>query len=111
VRLAGAVLANVLLWSATVFYPHYRAGAARWGISALQDQSVAGAVMMVEGSFLTIGLFAWLFLRSAREGEERQQLLDAAAARGVALSERRAARAVAAGRGGELRERLERTER
>ena len=108
VRMAGAVLANVLLWSGTVFYPHYRAGAARWGLSALQDQSVAGAVMMVEGSLLTIGLFAWLFLRSAREGEERQQLLDAAAARGVALSESRAARAVAAGRGAELRQRLER---
>jgi putative membrane protein len=111
VRLAGAVLANALLWSETVFYPWYRPGAARWGLSALQDQSVAGALMMVEGSFLTIGLFAWLFLRSAREDQERQQLLEAAAARGVALSERRAARAVAAGRGSELRERLERTER
>ena len=32
--------------------------------------------MMVEESFLTIGLFCWLFLRVAREGEERQNLLD-----------------------------------
>jgi hypothetical protein len=63
--------------------------------------------MMVEGSILTICLFGWLFLRSAREGEERQELLELAAAGGVALDERRAARAVAAGRGGELRRRIE----
>ncbi len=65
--------------------------------------------MMVEGSILTLGLFCWLFLRSAREGEERQELLELAAAGGVALDERRAARAVAAGRGAELRARIEQT--
>ena len=63
--------------------------------------------MMVEGSILTICLFAWLFLRAAREGDERQELLDLASAQGIVLSEERAARAVAASRGGELRERLE----
>jgi cytochrome c oxidase assembly factor CtaG len=107
VRMAGAVLANVLLWSGTVFYPYYDAGAAGWGITALRDQAAAGGIMMVEGSFLTIGLFAWLFLRSARESQERQELLELAAARRVPLDERRAARAVAAGRGAELRARLE----
>jgi putative membrane protein len=63
---------------------------------------------MVEGSLLTLALFAWLFARSAREGEERQELLDLAQARGVELTEARAARAVAAGRGAELRQRIER---
>ena len=62
--------------------------------------------MMVEESVLTIALFCWLFLKVAREGEERQDLLDLAAANGVELDERRAARAVAAGRGDELRERV-----
>ncbi|MBA2262612.1 MAG: hypothetical protein H0W03_08095 [Solirubrobacterales bacterium] len=62
---------------------------------------------MVEGSILTICLFGWLFLRSAREGEERQALLDLAGARGVPLTERRAARAVAAGEGSRLRARIE----
>src|SRR5688572_4522960 len=75
VRMAGAVLANVLLWSQTVLYPVYGPGAARWGTTALADQNTAGALMMVEGSVLTIALFAWLFLRSARESEERQRLL------------------------------------
>jgi putative membrane protein len=106
VRLTGAILANVLVWSGTVFYPRY-AGDSGFGISPIDDQHAAGAIMMVEGSIFTILLFGWLFVRTAREGEERQELLDLAAARGVELSDRRAARAVAAGRGAELRRRLE----
>ncbi len=106
VRLLGTVLANAMIFSGTVFYPYYRGGDAHWHISSMADQISAAGVMMVEESLLTIGLFCWLFLKVAREGEERQRLLDYAAARGVDLDERRAARAVAAGRGEELRERL-----
>lgn len=107
VRLAGTVLGNIFLWSGTVFYPYYSHGDAVHHISPLADQNIAGAVMMVEESFLTLGLFCWLFLRAAREGEERQSLLDYARSEGLELSEARAARAVAAGRGAELRRRLE----
>jgi cytochrome c oxidase assembly factor CtaG len=106
VRLAGTVLANVMIFSGTVLYPIYRGGDAHWHISPMGDQIAAAGVMMVEESLLTIGLFCWLFLKVAREADERQRLLDAAAARGVELDERRAARAVAAGRGEELWERL-----
>jgi cytochrome c oxidase assembly factor CtaG len=106
VRLIGAVLGNVLVFGGVVFYPYYHGGDAHWHIGSLADQVAAGGLMMVEESFLTIGLFCWLFLKIAREGEERQELLDYASARGIALDERRAARAVAAGRGDELRERL-----
>jgi putative membrane protein len=107
VRLAGSVLGNIFVWSGTVFYPFYLHGDALHHISPLADQSVAGAIMMVEESILTLGLFCWLFLRTAREGEERQDLLDFARSHGMELTEARAARAVAAGRGGELRRRLE----
>jgi cytochrome c oxidase assembly factor CtaG len=107
VRLSTTVLANVFLWAQTAFYGVYSAGEREHGISAQSDQVVAGSIMMVEGSILTLGLFCWLFLRSAREGEERQELLELASAGGVALDERRAARAVAAGRGAELRARIE----
>ena len=106
VRLAGTVLANVLIFSGTVLYPIYRSGDAHWHISPMGDQIAAAGLMMVEESLLTIGLFCWLFLKVAREAEERQLLLEAAAARGVELDERRAARAVAAGRGKELLDRL-----
>jgi cytochrome c oxidase assembly factor CtaG len=103
VRLTGSVLANVLLWDTVVLYPFYRGG---HGISAASDQSAAGALMMIEESVLTIALFGWLFVRAARESEERQELLDLAAEHGVELSERRATRAVSAGRGAELRRRV-----
>jgi cytochrome c oxidase assembly factor CtaG len=106
VRLIGTVLANVMIFSGTVLYPYYHAGDAHWHISSSADQITAAGVMMVEESLLTIGLFCWLFLKVAREGEERQELLEYAASQGVELDERRAARAVAAGRAGELRERL-----
>jgi len=108
VRLIQSVLANALLWSGGVLYPRYAAGEAYWGISPANDQSAAGAIMMVEGSIVTILLFGWLFLRAARESEEKQALVELAAARGVELSEERAARAVSAGRGAALRERIER---
>ncbi|HEV7584827.1 MAG TPA: cytochrome c oxidase assembly protein [Solirubrobacteraceae bacterium] len=107
VRLAGAILGNIFVWSGTVFYAFYLHGDAAHHISPLSDQSIAGAIMMVEESILTLCLFCWLFLRTAREGEERQDLLDFARASGLELSEARAARAVAAGRGADLRRRLE----
>ena len=107
VRLTGTVLGNIFLWSGTAFYPFYAHAEAAAHISPIADQNVAGAIMMIEGSLLTLGLFCWLFLRAAREGEERQQLLDFARAQGLELSEQRAARAVAAGRGEDLRRRLE----
>jgi cytochrome c oxidase assembly factor CtaG len=108
VRLTGTVLGNVFLWSGKAFYPFYLAGDAAHRISPIADQNLAGAVMMVEESFLTLGLFCWLFLRTAREIEERQELLDFAQAQGVPVSDERAARAVAAGRGADLRRRVER---
>jgi cytochrome c oxidase assembly factor CtaG len=106
VRLAGAVLGNILIWSGTAFYTAYAAGEAAHGIAPLRDQGAAGVLMMVEGSLLTIGLFAWLFLDAARKADRKQELLDWAAQRGYALSEQRAARAVAADRVDELRRRL-----
>jgi len=107
VRFVGTILANVFVWADHPYYDVYRAGERSFSISPSDDQVVAGSIMMVEGSILTLCLFCWLFLRSAREGEERQELLDLAARQGVPLTEQRAARAVAAGRGAELRRRIE----
>jgi putative membrane protein len=104
VRFAGAILGNVLMWSGTVLYPKYAAGEAYWNISPLADQSTAGVVMMIEGTFLGLGLLAWVFFEVSREGIEKQRLLDLALEQGVELDEARAQRAVAAGQA----ERLER---
>lgn len=72
VRVSGAVLANLFMWSGTVFYTYYTSGDAARHISPIADQNIAGAVMMTEQSALTLGLLYWLFLRSAYHGEERQ---------------------------------------
>src|SRR3954451_7418227 len=106
VRFAGAILGNVLMWSGTVLYPIYAPGERYWGISAVADQSTAGVIMMIEGTFLALGLLAWVFFEVAREGTEKQRLLDLAQDRGVALDEGRAQRAVAAGHGALLEERI-----
>jgi putative membrane protein len=75
VRLAGALLGNIFLWSGTVFYPAYIRGDLAWHISPIADQNLAGAVMLVEECILTLGLLCWLFLHTARQTRERQELL------------------------------------
>jgi Predicted membrane protein len=106
VRFTGAVLGNVLMWSGTVLYTIYAPGERHWGISPLADQSTAGVIMMVEGTFLALGLLAWVFFEAAREGIEKQRLLDLAQDHGVSLDERRAQRAVAAGQGARLEQQI-----
>jgi putative membrane protein len=105
-RFIGAILGNVLMWSGTVLYPVYEAGERYWNISPQADQSTAGAIMMIEGTFVALGVLAWVFFEVAREGVEKQRLLDLAHERGIELDESRARRAVAAGHGGLLEERL-----
>ncbi len=105
--LPAMVLANTLMWSDSAFYPDYGPTALAHGISPISDQSTAGAILMVECMLLALGLLAWVFLRWAAEEIERQDLLDLAQDGHVELSSARAARAVAAGRGAELRARIE----
>jgi len=98
VRVVSTVLGNVLVWAGAPFYGLYEEAHRPWGLSAAADQGIAGALMMIEGSLVTIGALAWLFLRLAQEGELRQQLLE----RG--LDPRAVRRAVRYGRGKEMAE-------
>jgi putative membrane protein len=106
VWIAGSMLAYGFVWAASPFYPHYAATAAAAGRSAVADQSAAGAVMLVEQSVVIVALFGWLLARALRDAGERQELAELAAAHGVAIDERRIARAVAADRGDALAHRL-----
>ncbi len=106
VHFASMGLANILMWSGTVLYPFYVASDEAHGISPITDQSLAGVVLMLQSAMLMFGILAWLVLRWASQDTERQELLDLAIEHGVELDERRAGRAVAAGRGAELRNRL-----
>jgi cytochrome c oxidase assembly factor CtaG len=106
VRFAGAVLGNVLMWSGSELYSVYAPGERYWHLSPITDQSIAGVVMMAEGTLLALGVLAWVFFEAAREGIEKQRLLDLAQDRGFALDEKRAQRAVAAGHGARLEEQI-----
>ncbi len=96
VRVVSTVLGNVLVWAGTPFYDRYEQAHRPWGLSASADQGIAGGIMMVEGSLVTIGALAWLFLRLGQEGELRQRLLE------QGLDPRSVRRAVRYGRGQEL---------
>jgi putative membrane protein len=76
VRLISTVLANVLVWAGEPFYDFYEQADRPFGLSAEADQGIAGAVLLVEGSLVTIGALAWLFLRLAEEGQLRQELIE-----------------------------------
>jgi cytochrome c oxidase assembly factor CtaG len=88
VRLVATVLGNVFVWGSGPFYDVYESGQDYLGLSPEADQSLAGSLMMLEGSIVTIVAIAWLFLRMAQEGEVRQRLLESG------IDERTARRAV-----------------
>src|SRR5690242_5067288 len=96
VRIVETILGNVFVWSNGVFYRYYEHPVERWGISAHADQGIAGGLMMIEGSIVTLSALAWLFLRMSRESELHQQLLE------QGVDPRAAGRAVRYGRGQEL---------
>ena len=100
VRLVATVVGNVFIWGGSAFYDVYETGDDFLGLSPDADQSLAGSLMMLEGSLVTIVALAWLFLRMAQEGEVRQELLEG-------VDERTARRAVRYRRWSELTYRLE----
>jgi putative membrane protein len=93
VRVVSTIIGNVFVWAGAPFYSLYENVSRPWGVSARADQGLAGGAMMVEGSLVTIGALAWLFLKLAQEGELRQELIE----RG--LDARSVNRAVRYGRG------------
>jgi putative membrane protein len=76
VRVVETVLGNVFIWASSAFYSAYEHVQRPWGMTAVDDQRLAGSIMMIEGSLVTIAALAWLFLRLAEEGELRQRLLE-----------------------------------
>ena len=74
--LVATAIANVFVWSGGPFYDVYATGDDYLGLSPSADQSLAGSLMILEGSIVTVAMIAWLFLRLAEEGEVRQALLE-----------------------------------
>ena len=96
VRVLETIIGNVFLWSGGAFYSVYEHPVPRWGLSAEADQGIAGAIMMIEGSIVTLCALAWLVLRWASESELRQQLIEGG------VDPKTAGRAVRYGRGEEF---------
>ena len=83
-KLGLGILGLYLVWSSTVLYDHYESVPRIWGLSAVEDQNVGGAIMMVEQSLVLVIAFCVLFVRMLVQSEEeekrRERLEDAAAA-------------------------------
>jgi len=88
VRLVATVVGNVFVWAGSAFYDVYADGDEYLGLSPSADQGLAGSLMMLEGSIVTVVALAWLFLRMAQEGDVRQELIE------KGIDERTARRAV-----------------
>jgi putative membrane protein len=65
--LVSLTLSQLFLWSGHSYYGSY----------TLADQRTGGGVMLIEGSFVMIGVVVWLLFRVFRESEERQRVLEA----------------------------------
>jgi cytochrome c oxidase assembly factor CtaG len=70
-----AALGLFLAWSPTAHYPWYEEAPRIWGLSAVEDQNVAGVIMMVEQSLTLVLVMVWLFVRmlSRSEQDERRR--------------------------------------
>ncbi len=66
----------MFVWGGSPYYDIYDTGEDFLGLSPSADQSLAGSLMMLEGSIVTVVAIAWLFLRMAQEGEVRQELIE-----------------------------------
>ena len=89
----GPCSANVFMWSSSRLLSRLRAGEASWHIAAITDQSIAGVMMMVEEGLVTLGRARLALPPWAPAGHGAPAALDLADARGVPLSDARAARA------------------
>ena len=64
--LVSLALSQFFLWSGSSYYDGY----------TLSDQRAGGGVMLVEGSFVMLGVVVWLLLRLFDETEAEQRALE-----------------------------------
>jgi putative membrane protein len=83
-KFSVGALGIALTWSHSVAYTYYEHVPRIWGLSAVEDQNVGGAIMMVEQSIVLVIAFATLFIRMLLQSEEderrRERFEDAAPA-------------------------------
>jgi putative membrane protein len=67
-----AALGIFLTWSTTAIYPYYEGTPRIWGLSPVEDQNVAGVIMMVEQSVTLVLVLVVLFVRMLTQSEREQ---------------------------------------
>jgi putative membrane protein len=67
-----AALGIFLTWSTTALYPYYESTPRIWGLTPVEDQNVAGVIMMVEQSVTLAIVLVALFVRMLQESEREQ---------------------------------------
>jgi cytochrome c oxidase assembly factor CtaG len=72
-KLLVGLLGIVLAFAPDVIYPFYAHKPHYWGLTPLEDQSLAGLVMALEQSIVMGIALVWLFVRMLIESEREQQ--------------------------------------
>ena len=72
-KLFVGALGMGLAFAPSALYPYYAHHARVWGISALDDQAIAGLIMAVEQSLVMGVALVVLFVRALSESERAQQ--------------------------------------
>jgi cytochrome c oxidase assembly factor CtaG len=67
-----AALGLFLAWSPTAHYPWYEGAPRIWGLTAVEDQNVAGVIMMVEQSMTLVLVMVWVFVRMLARSEQEE---------------------------------------
>ncbi|GBD46470.1 hypothetical protein HRbin41_01297 [bacterium HR41] len=80
------LLGVALIWSDTVFYSYYETVPRIWSLSALEDQNVGGAIMMLEQSVAFVIALVVLFLRALARIEREQRTRERLEAAGRPLA-------------------------
>jgi len=73
-------LGVLLTFSSALLFDFYETGGTRWGLSAIDDQHVAGLVMALEQSLVMGVALAYLFFRMLSESEAEDQRAERYAA-------------------------------
>jgi putative membrane protein len=68
-----AALGLFLAWSSSAHYPFYETVPRIWGLSAVEDQNVAGVIMMVEQSLTLVLVMVWVFVQMLTRSEEEER--------------------------------------
>ena len=82
----NTTLAAILTFSDRVIYPAYGSVPRLWGIGALEDQSIAGAIMWVPGSLAFLLPVLWLVVTQISAPKPRRNAVDAVGGQAVLRS-------------------------